>query len=180
MCANLTAPAPRCRTADTAAPGQTAITFTDMPSSPEFVESITWAGRKRYHHRHDVRRPVLAGLHLQYLADPHVHLARASARPVKTPSGCAGQQMVRTPPQCRLKERASSPATRCADAPTRHDRHLSLAARQFAVRVRRHSRHVKGTDVMLPRSRGAHRPASSQARTHRIFGRTTPASAPIP
>ena len=30
-------------TADTAAPGQTAITFTDMPSSPEFVESITWA-----------------------------------------------------------------------------------------------------------------------------------------
>lgn len=31
-------------------------------------------GRKRHHHRH-VRRPVLAGLHLQYLADPHVHLA---------------------------------------------------------------------------------------------------------
>ena len=44
MCANLTAPALAAEdTADTAAPGQTAITFTDMPSSPEFVESITWA-----------------------------------------------------------------------------------------------------------------------------------------
>ena len=44
LCANLTAPALAAEdTADTAAPGQTAITFTDMPSSPEFVESITWA-----------------------------------------------------------------------------------------------------------------------------------------
>ena len=44
MCANLTAPALAAEdTADTAAPGQTAIAFTDMPSSPEFVESITWA-----------------------------------------------------------------------------------------------------------------------------------------
>ena len=44
MCANLTAPALAAEdTADTAAPGQTAVTFTDMPSSPEFVESITWA-----------------------------------------------------------------------------------------------------------------------------------------
>lgn len=44
MCANLTAPALAAEdTADTAAPGKTAVTFTDMPSSPEFVESITWA-----------------------------------------------------------------------------------------------------------------------------------------
>ena len=44
MCANLTAPALAAEdTADTAAPGKTVVTFTDMPSSPEFVESITWA-----------------------------------------------------------------------------------------------------------------------------------------
>ena len=44
MCANLTAPALAAEdTADTAAPDKTVITFTDMPSSPEFVESITWA-----------------------------------------------------------------------------------------------------------------------------------------
>lgn len=42
MCANLTAPALAAEdTADTAAPGKTVVTFTDMPSSPEFVESIT-------------------------------------------------------------------------------------------------------------------------------------------
>lgn len=44
ICANLTAPALAAEdTADTAAPGKTVVTFTDMPSSPEFVESITWA-----------------------------------------------------------------------------------------------------------------------------------------
>lgn len=44
MCADLTAPALAAEdTADTAAPGKTVVTFTDMPSSPEFVESITWA-----------------------------------------------------------------------------------------------------------------------------------------
>lgn len=44
LCANLTAPALAAEdTADTAAPGKTVVTFTDMPSSPEFVESITWA-----------------------------------------------------------------------------------------------------------------------------------------
>ena len=44
MCANLTTPALAAEdTADTAAPDKTAVTFTDMPSSPEFVESFTCA-----------------------------------------------------------------------------------------------------------------------------------------
>lgn len=75
LCANLTAPALAAEdTADTAAPGKTVVTFTDMPSSPEFVESITWA----------VENDITTGMYdgqfwpdytLQYLADPHVHLA---------------------------------------------------------------------------------------------------------
>lgn len=75
-------------TADTAAPGQTAITFTDMPSSPEFVESITWA----------VENGITTGMYDgQFWPDYTCNISQiltfiwrmsgSPSRPVKTPSG---------------------------------------------------------------------------------------------
>lgn len=137
MCANLTAPALAAEdTADTAAPGQTAITFTDMPSSPEFVESITWA----------VENGITTGMYDgQFWPDYTCNISqiltfiwRMSGSPEP-----AGENPFRDVPNGKWYAAAAvwahekgivSGDTLHPDA--RHDRHLSLAARRFAVCVR--------------------------------------------
>ena len=112
MCANLTAPALAAEdTADTAAPGKTAVTFTDMPSSPEFIESITWA----------VENGITTGMYDgQFWPDYTCNISqiltfiwRMSGRPVKTPSVMYRTANGTPPPQSGRTKRASSPATRC-------------------------------------------------------------------
>ena len=113
LCANLTAPALAAEdTADTAAPGKTVVTFTDMPSSPEFVESITWA----------VENDITTGMYDgQFWPDYTCNISqiltfiwRMSGSPEP-----AGENPFRDvpngtpPPPSGRTKRASSPATRC-------------------------------------------------------------------
>ena len=185
MCANLTAPALAAEdTADTAAPGQTAITFTDMPSSPEFVESITWA----------VENGITTGMYDgQFWPDYTCNISqiltfiwRMSGSPEP-----AGENPFRDVPNGKWYAAAAvwahekgivSGDTLHPDAPlhARHDRHLSLAARRFAVCVRvgipRRKEHGR---LCCRRRVGARRTASSRASPRRSSAPTTPARARI-